>query len=352
MKHTQLRFSRLWAPGLTLAVSLVVLFGWRLSPAQPADGADHIPVATSINALMVALVDHSAHEIWEAGSAGTLTGQDWQRAEQHAIQLVASGTLISLGGTGIADAGWVSAPAWQDWSRIMTGAASAALAAVRNLDQDALNVAGGTLIEACEGCHQAFKPDIPTEGLTHLPHYDFSSGQTVTLKSAVVTLAAQPALRAEFEEGLVARALELNYNAVASYGLVPDVSAVNDADFIKRLVSNGVGAVLMVRPAAVGPGATLASVRDAVSPGTYANMQAFARELSRSGEEDLLAVVHLGVYLISVHGAELISSGAVWLDEPNPSREEGIRRLQNLIVANVNAVRPAIREHLGLPRLE
>jgi len=80
-------------------------------------------------------------------------------------------------------------------------------------------------------------------------------------------------------------------------------------------------------------------------------MQAFARELSPSGEEDMLAVVHLGLYLISVHGAELISSGAVWLDEPNPSREQGIERLQNLIVANVNGVRPAIREHLGLPPL-
>jgi hypothetical protein len=56
--------------------------------------------------------------------------------------------------------------------------------------------------------------------------------------------------------------------------------------------------------------------------------------------------------LISIDGAELISSGAVWLDEPNPSREQGIERLQNLILANVNAVRPAIREHLGLPPIE
>ena len=148
------------------------------------------------------------------------------------------------------------------------------------------------------------------------------------------------------------KALELDYNAVTSYDLVPDVTDVDDTDFIKRLVSNGIGAILMVRPAAVGPGATLESVRNEVSPSTYANMQAFARELSRSGEEDLLAVVHLGLYLLSVHGAELISSGAVWLDEPNPSREEGIERLQNLIVANVNGVRPAIRQHLGLPPLE
>jgi hypothetical protein len=174
----------------------------------------------------------------------------------------------------------------------------------------------------------------------------------VTLKSAVVALAAQPELRAEFEESLVAKALELKYNAVTSYDLVPDVTDVDDADFIKRLVSNGIGAVLMVRPAAVGPDSTLESVRDTVSPSVYSNMQAFARELSPSGEEDILAVVHLAIYLISVARAELISSGAVWLDEPNTSHEEAMERLQNLIVANVDGVRPAIRQHLGLPPLE
>jgi hypothetical protein len=228
----------------------------------------------------------------------------------------------------------------------------AARAAIHNYDQDALNDAGVRLLESCQGCHLAFKPELPTEGLYHVPHYEFSAQQTVTLKSAIVALAEEPELRAEFEENLVAKALEADYNAVASYDLVPDVTAVDDADFIRRLVSNGIGAVLMVRPAAVGPGSTLESVRGAVSPDVYANMRAFARELSPSGEDDLLEVVHLGLYLLSVHGAELISSGAVWLDEPYATREEGNERLQNLIVANVNAVRPAIRQHLGLPPLE
>jgi hypothetical protein len=173
-----------------------------------------------------------------------------------------------------------------------------------------------------------------------------------TLKSTVVALAAQPELRAEFEERLVQKARELKYNAVPSYDLVPDITDVDDRDFIKRMLTNGVGAVLMVRPAAVGPDASLESVKESVSPRVYANMRAFAGELSRSGEEDILAVVHLAIYLISIDGAELIGSGAVWLDEPSPSRDEAMERLQNLIVANVDGVRPAIREHLGLPPLE
>ena len=37
---------------------------------------------------------------------------------------------------------------------------------------------------------------------------------------------------------------------------------------------------------------------------------------------------------------------------PGPSQEEGIERLQNLIMMNINGIWPAIREHLGLPLIE
>lgn len=337
---------------IAIAALLVLLLGWRASPAQPSGQEDYLPLQTSINALMVSLVDHSAHELWGAGSARSLTGPDWLAAEQHATQLVAAGTLVSLGGTGASDKDWVANPDWQTWSRALTDGASAALEAVRTTDQQALRAAGSRLIEACQGCHAEFKPDSPTEGLMHTPHYAVSRRGDITLKAAVVALAAEPELRAEFESGLVAKAIEQGYDAVTSYDIVPDVTDVDDADFTTRLLSNGVGVVLMIRPAAVGPGSTLQSVRNSVSPTVYSNMREFARQLSRSGEGDILAVVHLAIYLISVDGAELVSSGAVWLDEPNPSREQGIERLQNLIVANVNGVRPAIREHLGLPPLQ
>ena len=176
--------------------------------------------------------------------------------------------------------------------------------------------------------------------------------ENITLKSAVVALAAQPELRAEFEEGMVAKAREFDYNAVTSYDIVPDITDMDDPGLLGRLVSQGIGAILMVRPAAVGAGATLESVRDAVPSNIYSNMQAFARELSPTGQEDMLAVVHIAIYLITVDRAQLLSAGAVWLDEPNPSQEVAIERLQNLIAMNVNGVRPAIREHLGLPPLQ
>lgn len=175
---------------------------------------------------------------------------------------------------------------------------------------------------------------------------------SVTLRSAVVVLAAEPELRAVFEEGLAAKAREHGYDAVTSYDLVPDVAELDDADFIERLALHGVEVILMIRPAAVGTGLTLEAVKNAVPPDIYSDMQAFARELSPSGEEDLLAVIHLAIYEIGEEGTELISAGAIWLDEENPSQEEAIERLQNLILANVDGVRPAIRERLGLPPLE
>ncbi len=136
---------------------------------QPPPG---IPVSTSINAIMVALVDHAAHYIWEAGYADTLSGRDWQQVEQHAIQLAASGPLISLGGTGELDQGWAVTPGWQDFSQQLTDAAIAAHGAVESQDQQALVSAGDAIIAACESCHQEFKPDSPTEGILHIPHYD------------------------------------------------------------------------------------------------------------------------------------------------------------------------------------
>ena len=61
--------------------------------------------------------------------------------------------------------------------------------------------------------------------------------------------------------------------------------------------------------------------------------------------------MHLGIYVLTSGRPELISAGAVWLDEPVKDREQAIERLEGLIVTNVDNVRPAIREKLGLPPL-
>lgn len=177
------------------------------------------------------------------------------------------------------------------------------------------------------------------------------SPQLVTFKAAIVALTGNTMVRQEFESGLAAKAVAHRYDAMTSYDVVPKVSDVRDRDFIKTLTAKGVQAVLMVRPAAVGPKSSLDAVKKEVSPRVLADMRAFAKEVSPSSGNDLIAVVHLAIYMIDTGKPELVSSGAVWLDEPVKDRAEGIARLQDLIVANVDAARPAIRKHYGLPPL-
>lgn len=156
---------------LLLGVSLVAPAAGAAEPTET--DRQFIEMQTSLNAIMVAVVDWAAHEVWEAGYAETMAERNWLTAKQYAVQLLASGTLVSLGGTGRADEEWVRSPAWQEWTAQMMSETEDALRAIEVQDQAALLAAGERLVETCEGCHAAFKPDIPTEGIMHVPHHDY-----------------------------------------------------------------------------------------------------------------------------------------------------------------------------------
>lgn len=131
-----------------------------------------VPLAVPLNHVMVAQVDHASHALWDAAREGGApeSDEDWRELQHHAIQVVSGGTLIVLGGTGQADAGYVQLVGWSDWAQDMTDAGAAALLAIENHDIIALLAAGDLLVESCEGCHREFKPDLPSEGYMH-PHY-------------------------------------------------------------------------------------------------------------------------------------------------------------------------------------
>ena len=134
-----------------------------------------IPMPVSINALMVTLIDHSAHYIWDYGFLSTereLTDDEWQIVEYYSVQLAASGPLITLGGTGSADSAWSENEDWIELSREMSDIALVALTAAREKDVGRLQSSGDRLVESCESCHNFFKPDVPTEGIVHDPQYD------------------------------------------------------------------------------------------------------------------------------------------------------------------------------------
>jgi Cytochrome C' len=145
------------------------------APASaPAPSTPTVMPVVSINALMVTWIDNSGHVLWNVEREGRApkNDADWLEIQEHATQLAAAGTLIQLGGTGQADAGWVKSPIWKTHAQGMTDAAVQAIDAAKSKNLEALVKANGKLVEACEGCHKEFKPDLPSEGIKHHPPHE------------------------------------------------------------------------------------------------------------------------------------------------------------------------------------
>ncbi len=164
---------------LTTAIAATLLSACSQEPAPQATAptetqasavpAAQIEPAISFNTLMVKIVDQAADPIWNAAVEAPKTDAEWEQVEYHAIQLATTGTLMRVGGTGMMDMEWAAAPDWAPFTDKMTQAALAAAEAARNKDVAAIQAAGDEIVLNCEGCHRAFKLELPTEGLaTHL----------------------------------------------------------------------------------------------------------------------------------------------------------------------------------------
>ncbi|HEX5007743.1 MAG TPA: hypothetical protein VFV70_11555, partial [Hyphomonadaceae bacterium] len=105
-----------------------------------------------------------------------LTQDQWLLAEQDAINLIASTTLITTPGTGEHDADWVKDPDWRRWATEMQVVALEAKAAVDQQNQERLRLVGDRLVELCQACHQKFKPGLPSMGITRFPIYPKRDG--------------------------------------------------------------------------------------------------------------------------------------------------------------------------------
>jgi cytochrome c556 len=127
---------------------------------------------------MVTIVDHAGHQLWEAERRAPKTDADWANIEEHATQVAAAGALVALAGTGIQDAVWVGSPGWQKWSRALSDAGLAAIKASQQKNLEDLVAANGQLVDACEGCHKEFKPQLPSEGIVHSHTHPFRATAT------------------------------------------------------------------------------------------------------------------------------------------------------------------------------
>jgi hypothetical protein len=137
--------------------------------AASAVSAPSILSPVSINAEMVRVVDHAAHQLWNVEREGMApkTDADWENVEEHATQVAAAGALIRLEGSGPNDRTFVQQADWQKFGSEMSSAGLAALKAAEARNKEALVAANSQLVETCESCHKRFKPALPSEGINH-----------------------------------------------------------------------------------------------------------------------------------------------------------------------------------------
>jgi hypothetical protein len=138
---------------------------------QTVAPAPSVPLNVSLNAVMVGLVDHASHSIWDAATPkkAPKTDKEWEEIQHHAIQLAAAGSVIAMPGTGKSDEAWVKNPEWQRYSRELSDEGLQAWDAAKKKDMKAIADVGDKLVATCESCHKAYKGELPTEGILH-PH--------------------------------------------------------------------------------------------------------------------------------------------------------------------------------------
>jgi len=125
----------------------------------------------SIVDVMRASIEISADGIWAAEGADKLSDDDWQLADQDAVNLVAATTLLSSAGTGKNDKKWVGNADWQAWVRELEKTALAIRAAVKVQDQKKMAAAADHLQETCEACHAKYRGQTPSDGVSRYPFY-------------------------------------------------------------------------------------------------------------------------------------------------------------------------------------
>lgn len=144
---------------LSLAASVFLL---AACSSEPEATEQQVRLPISLNEVMVALVNHAADPIWRADWDQPQTDAEWREVERLAYQVQVGGALLQFPGTGPLDEAWVSHPDWNVFAQQMSEAGRRAVNSARAKDQTLIRRAGDDLVESCEACHKAFKPDLPT----------------------------------------------------------------------------------------------------------------------------------------------------------------------------------------------
>jgi hypothetical protein len=148
--------------------------------ASAAAGLTQLPIST--NAAMVGLVDHSADYIWALGN-GDLpqNDHDWDLVRSAVYDMILGGAIMKVPGTGEFDQQWTADEGWQQMSDQLTQIGQDALPLVeaKSTDVEAWRAIGDRLVDNCLACHQAFKPEVPSQGVLHEATGRESRGESI-----------------------------------------------------------------------------------------------------------------------------------------------------------------------------
>ena len=138
------------------------------TPPEQAQAVPNTPApayqpVVNLNEVMVNVVNHNGHFIWDADIPGKepTTDEAWTNIEAAAVTLAAAGSITMSGGNGPRDQLWLKEPDWQRHSQALAGAGLSAARAARSRDRQALTDAGNALVLSCINCHREYKLDVP-----------------------------------------------------------------------------------------------------------------------------------------------------------------------------------------------
>jgi hypothetical protein len=151
------------------AASLIGIFFLVGGATAPAPRPLTLPL--TLLEIMRANVEIPAEGVWAVENEDKLSDEQWALAEQDAINIVASATFISTGGTGKKDREWVSNADWQTWTKDVQQTGTQIRAAVKAKDLKKLAEAGDHLVDVCQSCHDKYRPEIPSDGIMRFPFY-------------------------------------------------------------------------------------------------------------------------------------------------------------------------------------
>ena len=170
------------------------------------------------------------------------------------------------------------------------------------------------------------------------------------LKFTVIVLSKEQTIRYDFEEKLVKNLRENNYDAIASHSLIPDISNLRDPELHQKLQKDGIKGALLLRPIDIGEQASITSAQKQIAPKAYDSIEAFVADY-REGDFSTQAVVQVTGLLLTAEQASTFWQGVIWLDDNVKTQEEGIEKLSDLVLSNLNASRGYLRKRLGFKPL-